>query len=166
MKIRKTLFAIAIASMAIPAVASIQYTFAGLNNENGLGTNAIGFTLVVPSFLLVNEDFSPLKLASCTDALSACADVQFFDVNNGRAPESILFQGQLVYSFGNGSVMNFSTLGTFTTNGGSSLHYGQGVLTVSEVSSVPEPSALAMLIAGIVAVGVSAHRRQRAHSAA
>ena len=167
MKIRHAFCALAIASAAIPAVADIKYTFAGLNNENGFGTNAIGFTLIVPSFLRANgyETFAPAQLASCTDSLSACTSVQFLDVNNGRAPETILFQSPLSYSFGDGRFMNFSTLGTYTTNGGSSLIYGQGTLTVSEVSSIPEPGAFALVLAGVAAIGIAAHRRQRALNA-
>ncbi len=152
---------LAIGFSATNARADVVYTFSGTNDTPGADGLAVGFTYTAPGFLTApaGTALNAAQLQSCINC-SSTDPVAVFQPNNGGIGDSIVFadiNDQVsAYLF---PLDSFGTPGTYT----SILPFGSGTLNV-EVT-VPEPSSVAMTLAGGVMLALVCFSKRKAANA-
>lgn len=161
--------ALAVGMMSTAANAAIKYEFTAFSTASSLGFNSVSglFTYTAPDFIASDTTVPPADLSSCSASDSVlgalgCGDQNFLvDFVPGHAIVEFGVTGPsdtgFFFYFDPSA---FSTIGTYSTNGGAA---GQdGRLVVSDASSVPEMPTWGLLALGFSGLAVAMSLRPRA----
>ena len=154
--------AVALASffiMQVPAANAdiIQYKVTGVGPD--LGTN---FTFVSTGGFLTASDF-PIVPTTATDLFVGGTDkgaiTSIIITDAGQELEFIAAGGNFVFVRDSGGI-NFPTAtGTFTDDVGGTL---TGTVVVTDLSTVPEPGSISLVLTGLLSLGLMIVMRTRA----
>lgn len=159
-----------LAVLSSAADAAVRYDFTALTAYEFDGETVSGsFSLVVPDFISADSDFAASALESCAVSMTPSVPVtcgnQVFSLSQDPTHATVEF-GSLSTAIGDLHTYYYFDQGAFGAVGTYSSELlgdaQEGTLTVSEVSSVPEPANLAMLLAG--GLGLVAFGRRRTGS--
>jgi MYXO-CTERM domain-containing protein len=162
-------------------ITGVRGTFSDSNNGLNVVDSPIGSLVTItrdapePTNLLAPTDFSKYLVATGLLHGSLSYDNLFYPGGSPQTASDYPVHGGfldiygLMFKIGDGEVVDLWSNGDFGGSGTGSIDYGVAVATAAAaldyvsggVSSVPEPDAYALLLAGVGLIGLTGRRRDR-----